>query len=111
MTVIQRRDGLVVWQCRIGVTTGVMLVRGADLPMRRAVEAAFRSLTGKRSEFCFSGWGGKLSPSELEVVEKLAGLRRLAGRRVPGTCPSCGLVMSFREEDEQGVCNERGDAE
>lgn len=26
--------------------------------------------------------------------------------RSPSPCPSCGLYMSFREEDEQGMCNE-----
>lgn len=25
--------------------------------------------------------------------------------RSPSQCPECGLYMSFREEDEQGMCN------
>lgn len=34
-----------------------------------------------------------------------ASTRRL-GPRQPSRCPGCGLVMSFREEDEQGACND-----
>lgn len=31
--------------------------------------------------------------------------------RQPSRCPGCGQVMSFREENEQGECNEcRGGA-
>lgn len=26
--------------------------------------------------------------------------------RLPACCPGCGRVMSFREEDEQGACND-----
>jgi hypothetical protein len=38
--------------------------------MRRAVEAAYRAVTGAEPAFLFSGWGGKLDECERAVVEK-----------------------------------------
>lgn len=32
--------------------------------------------------------------------------QRAAAPRTPRECPYCGRVMSFREEDEQGACND-----
>lgn len=56
------------WSCKVGVIGSVDLPPGSDLPMRRAVEAAFFELTGKRAEFNFSGWGAQLDEGEYEVV-------------------------------------------
>ncbi len=61
----------IVWECKIG-GPAVDLPRGADGPMRQAVEAAFTALTGKPSEFNFTGWGGMLNEGELAVVENRA---------------------------------------
>src|SRR5216117_3983789 len=57
-----------VWECKIGGSaTG--LPAGADYPMRRAIERAYREITGEDPEFIFSGWDGDLTESELAVVE------------------------------------------
>lgn len=67
---IETNDGPLgaVWDCQIGGIDRATLPRGADAPMRKAVEQAFRNLTGKDAEFCFSGWGGKLTRLQLNVV-------------------------------------------
>lgn len=57
-----------IWTCKIG-ETGRALPYGADLPMRRAVEAAYREITGDEPTFLFSGWGGELTDAERAVVE------------------------------------------
>lgn len=31
---------------------------------------------------------------------------KVLGKRENTKCPNCGRVMSFREEDEQGQCND-----
>jgi len=55
-----------IWSCKIGEADG--LPEGADLPMRQAVQLAYYQLTGKHANFCFSGWGAKLTEKEREVV-------------------------------------------
>ena len=57
-----------VWTCKIG-GEDLVLPDWADLPMRLAVERAFRQLTGKSHDFNFTGWGGKLTRIEKEVAE------------------------------------------
>ena len=57
-----------VWSCKIGTLAGLVLPDGADLPMREAVERAYKRMTGQDSKFNFSGWGGKLDKIELEVA-------------------------------------------
>jgi hypothetical protein len=37
--------------------------------MRDAVEEAFKRITGREAEFCFSGWGAKLTKDERSVVD------------------------------------------
>jgi hypothetical protein len=59
-----------IWDCKIGVRGSLNLPNGCDLPMRKAVEKAFREITGQDAEFIFSGWDGKLTDSELKVVEE-----------------------------------------
>ena len=59
-----------IWACKIGEVDDNLLPDGADWPMRRAVEAAYQSLTGRDPEFLFSGWGGKLTQTEREVADE-----------------------------------------
>ncbi len=56
-----------IWGCKIG--TEKVLPPGSDLPMRKAVEKAFREITGHDPEFVFSGWNMELTEPELAVVE------------------------------------------
>lgn len=56
-----------IWTCKIGEVEGVPF--GADAPMRQAVVRAYREITGRDPEFCFSGWGGELDECERAVVE------------------------------------------
>jgi hypothetical protein len=57
-----------IWHCKIGgKITG--LPKGADGPMRRAVQECFVRLTGYKADFCFSGWGSSLTEYERAVVE------------------------------------------
>jgi hypothetical protein len=58
-----------IWFCKIGTRNAVELPRPADPPMREAVEAAFKAVTGVESEFLFSGWSAELTDGELAVVE------------------------------------------
>jgi len=44
------------WVCIIGDTEWNKLPPGADLPMRQAVEKAFRDITGHYAENNWSGW-------------------------------------------------------
>jgi hypothetical protein len=57
------------WACKIGTREGVGVPRGADAPMRNAIEKAFRDVTGVDAEFCFSGWSATLTEPEMAVVE------------------------------------------
>lgn len=70
------RDRLAVWGCKIGVSDRSALPDGADSPLRQAVEDAYRELTGRNADFCFSGWGEELTPAEAEDVRALAQTER-----------------------------------
>ena len=59
-----------IWDCKIGEVDESLLPDGADWPMRRAVQEAYRQLTGKEPQFTFSGWGGSLTEGEREVVNR-----------------------------------------
>ena len=59
-----------IWTCKIGEVDESELFNGADAPMREAVEEAYKKLTGKDSDFIFSGWGSELDISEREVFER-----------------------------------------
>jgi hypothetical protein len=61
----------VIWECKIGGPVPGEMPDGWDFPMRRAVQAAFLSLTGVDAEFTFSG-RGNLTEGERAVVEKRA---------------------------------------
>lgn len=64
-----------IWTCKIGEVDEATLAdhnpngHSADRPMREAVEAAYRMVTGRESVFIFSGWGGRLDEGERAVVE------------------------------------------
>jgi hypothetical protein len=60
----------IAWQCKIGNPDGVEIPPGADGPMRKAVHKAFREVTGKDAEACFSGWGVEFTPAELHVIDE-----------------------------------------
>lgn len=55
-----------IWTCKIGDAPPLM--RGADLPMRNAIAAAFKEATGQEAAFIFSGWDGQLTATERAVV-------------------------------------------
>ena len=57
-----------MWSCKIGRIDNPNVPDGADLPMREAVARAYKELTGKEPNFIFSGWGSKLTETELEVI-------------------------------------------
>lgn len=58
-----------IWACKIGPADRATLPHGADLPMRQAVQRAYKELTGAEPEFIFSGWAAELTAGEAEVVE------------------------------------------
>jgi hypothetical protein len=57
-----------IWECKIG-GSAAHLPNGADYPMRRAIERAYREITGEDPEFIFSGWGAQLTESQEAVVD------------------------------------------
>jgi hypothetical protein len=52
---------LKMWDCQIGEVARALVPDGADKPMRDAVRAAYKELTGEDDLFIFSGWGSQLS--------------------------------------------------
>jgi hypothetical protein len=58
-----------IWECKVGIIGNVDLPNGADLPMRIAIEKAFKDVAGVECEFNFSGWGGSLNKFELAVIK------------------------------------------
>jgi len=57
-----------IWSCKIGNVEDFDIPPGSDLPMRSAVERAFKELTGKEAHFNFSGWGDQLTADEIKIV-------------------------------------------
>jgi len=55
-----------VWECKIG--GNVHIPSGGDAQMRGAVEQAFIRMVGKKPDFCFTGWGGRLTPTEKKAA-------------------------------------------
>lgn len=55
-----------VWECKIGFARPGDLPRGADAPMRKAIEKAFHELTGYYPRFVYSGWGADLTAGQRE---------------------------------------------
>ena len=81
-----------VWTCKIGSIPGVHLPAGSDEIMRKAVQDAYTHLMGVKSDFIFSGWGGKLTEGELAVVENRE--------------PVCGTCANSRVIDKCGWTGE-----
>ena len=57
-----------VWTCSIGPARASEVPFDGDLPMRLAVQRAYKELTGRDAEFTFSGWGGEFSQAEQEYI-------------------------------------------
>lgn len=58
-----------IWYCKIGECNEGDLPSAADLPMREAIEKAYREVTGRPPHFIFSGWGAELTKLEREVID------------------------------------------
>lgn len=58
-----------IWSCKIGEIDLDKLPLGSDGPMRKAVAAAYKEITGEDPVFIFSGWGAELNEGERAVVE------------------------------------------
>src|SRR5262245_22494420 len=69
-----------IWSCKIGEVDQTDLPDGMDNPMRRAVAAQYRAITGREPEFIFSGWGAELTEPERAVVENRLPDAALSGR-------------------------------
>lgn len=77
-----------IWSCKIGVMGSADIPVGGDSPMRRAVDEAFQRLTGKPSDFIFSGWSAELTEPELAVVEgRWPSQEHIASERVRDAAP------------------------
>ncbi len=57
-----------IWSCKIGGADPDQLPLAADNPMRQAVEAAYRQITGRECDFIFSGWGAELTEYERDAI-------------------------------------------
>lgn len=84
-----------IWECKIGEVEAKYLEPGSDSPMRRAIEKAYKELTGQEPEFIFSGWGGELTPGERRALKN--------ENRYPCSCPSTRFT--------NGVCDQCGGSE
>src|SRR5574343_587163 len=82
-----------IWECKIGEVDSV--AGGADYPMRQAVAAAYREITGAEPVFIFSGWGALLTEAERAVVE--------AGKDTDGEDAPAGLYAWLAEYPEEGM--------
>jgi hypothetical protein len=69
---IQRRRAMKykTWECKIVVPMDAQLPEGFNSPPRRA---AIDAVTQARVPVlaCFSGWGGKLTPTEKKIVDDM----------------------------------------
>ena len=54
----------IIWECKIGGLAPEGLPRGLDHPMRKAIQAAFKEITGVDAQFTFSGWGVTLTEAQ-----------------------------------------------
>jgi len=58
-----------VWECKIVVADDVRIPDGFDFPPRRAALEAIEA-GGIEVLSCFSGWGGTLTATQMEIVEE-----------------------------------------
>ena len=75
-----------IWFCKIGEVQKWMLPEGSDMPMREAIGAAYKQVTGVDPDFIFSGWAGELTEGERAVVED--------------KCPKCNKPHRNMEDSE-----------
>lgn len=59
-----------IWSCKIGMATDEQVPEGADLPMRDAIKAAYKNITGVEPDFVLSGWDASLTAGEKSVILK-----------------------------------------
>lgn len=58
-----------IWSCKIGEVDSAWVPD--DFPMRMAVEEAYKRITGRESDFLFSGWGASLTENERIVIDEM----------------------------------------
>ncbi len=57
-----------IWECKIGGLVPEDLPRGLDWPMRKAIQKAFKEITGVEHQFNFSGWAAELTKGERSSI-------------------------------------------
>lgn len=62
------------WHCIIGTTSFDNIPDGGDLPMRIAVEKAYKKLIGNDADILSSGWG--LTEERRRIIEVISNLER-----------------------------------
>lgn len=58
------------WGCKIGEVDPKLVPSNGDLPMRKAVEKAYKEITGQEPSFIFSGWGEELTLDESNALKE-----------------------------------------
>ncbi len=88
-----------VWECKIVVPGDATLPEGFDLPPRSAAQRAVED-TGVKTVAVFSGWGGKLTDTQLEFVDKKDDILLHFGEGMSASMTSMLLVARL---DEMGI--------
>ncbi|MGB3945287.1 MAG: hypothetical protein WBK76_00405 [Candidatus Saccharimonadales bacterium] len=85
-----------VWECKIVVPLDAELPEGLDFPPRRAAILAVER-AGIQVLDCFSGWGGKLTPMQKQLVDdKMLRLRQKAHAVTVEKCTKCGKPLNSK---------------
>jgi hypothetical protein len=59
------------WYCKVGSADESELPPGADLPMRLAIQKAYREITGRGADSVLSAWAGPQdAPTILAVFQQ-----------------------------------------
>jgi hypothetical protein len=90
-----------IWTCKIGEVEPEKVPRAADSPMRDAVSAEYRRLTGEEPTFIFSGWGGELTEGERAVVDDTPIAEQLAIRRIRMESANDGELLAKMGTDAE----------
>ena len=85
-----------IWFCKIGEHSP--LQRGADSPMRYAVAAEYKKLTGQEPAFIFSGWSGELTEPERAVVENRLPVREATPPADAALAEANALAAAWQRE-------------
>lgn len=68
--IIERTQGPITsFDLKIGVRGFAEVPDGGDYPMRQALQAAFKTVTGEWGDFLYSGWNASLTENELKQLE------------------------------------------